>query len=167
MVSESILQRKLDEAKASVTVTYWHLFQTTETLLKEITRLSNRNTQLMEENERQRALLAALKREPATPRTTSGGEASRGFPGEVRSLHHRLGAQGGHQRSTERLPGRDPSMNAIQNLRAALDDYDDDELMRIIEDADLDDVRYLRDLAQEAVDIAEEYEYHLERVEER
>ena len=38
--------------------------------------------------------------------------------------------------------------------------------MRIIEDADLDDVRYLRDLAQEAVDIAGEYEYHLERVEE-
>ena len=57
-------------------------------------------------------------------------------------------------------------MNAIQQLQAALDDYDDDELMRIIEDADLDDVRYLRDLAQEAVDIAEEYEYHLERVEE-
>ena len=39
--------------------------------------------------------------------------------------------------------------------------------MRIIEDADLDDVRYLRDIAQEAVDIAEEYEYHLEGVEER
>lgn len=57
-------------------------------------------------------------------------------------------------------------MTAIQQIRAALDDYDDDELMRIIEDADLDDVRYLRDLAQEAVDIAEEYEYHLERVEE-
>lgn len=57
-------------------------------------------------------------------------------------------------------------MTATQRLRAALDDYDDDELMRIIEDADLDDVRYLRDLAQEAVDIAEEYEYHLERVEE-
>lgn len=57
-------------------------------------------------------------------------------------------------------------MTATQQLRAALDDYDDDELMRIIEDADLDDVRYLRDLAQEAVDIAEEYEYHLERVEE-
>ena len=57
-------------------------------------------------------------------------------------------------------------MTATQKLRAALDDYDDDELMRIIEDADLDDVRYLRDLAQEAVDIAEEYEYHLERVEE-
>ncbi|WP_303878807.1 hypothetical protein [Actinomyces oris] len=57
-------------------------------------------------------------------------------------------------------------MTAIQQLQTALDDYDDDELMRIIEDADLDDVRYLRDLAQEAVDIAEEYEYHLERVEE-
>ena len=57
-------------------------------------------------------------------------------------------------------------MTATQQLRAALDDYDDDELMRIIEDADLDDVRYLRDLAQEAVDIAEEYEYHLKRVEE-
>lgn len=57
-------------------------------------------------------------------------------------------------------------MTATQRFRAALDDYDDDELMRIIEDADLDDVRYLRDLAQEAVDIAEEYEYHLERVEE-
>lgn len=28
------LQRELDEAKASITVTYWHLFQTTETLLK-------------------------------------------------------------------------------------------------------------------------------------
>ena len=57
-------------------------------------------------------------------------------------------------------------MTAIQQLQTALDDYDDDELTRIIEDADLDDVRYLRDLAQEAVDIAEEYEYHLERVEE-
>ena len=57
-------------------------------------------------------------------------------------------------------------MTAIQQLQTALDDYDDDELMRIIEDADLDDVRYLRDLAHEAVDIAEEYEYHLERVEE-
>ena len=57
-------------------------------------------------------------------------------------------------------------MTAIQQLQTALDDYDDDELMRIIEGADLDDVRYLRDLAQEAVDIAEEYEYHLERVEE-
>lgn len=57
-------------------------------------------------------------------------------------------------------------MTAIQQLQTALDDYDDDELVRIIEDADLDDVRYLRDLAQEAVDIAEEYEYHLERVEE-
>ena len=57
-------------------------------------------------------------------------------------------------------------MTAIQQLQTALDDYDDDELMRIIEDADLDDVRYLRDLAQEAVDIAEEYESHLERVEE-
>ena len=57
-------------------------------------------------------------------------------------------------------------MNAIQRLQAALDGYDDDELMRIIEDADLDDVRYLCDLAQEAIDIAEEYEYHLERVEE-
>lgn len=57
-------------------------------------------------------------------------------------------------------------MTAIQQLQTALDDYDDDELMRIIEDADLDDVRYLRDLAQEAVYIAEEYEYHLERVEE-
>ena len=57
-------------------------------------------------------------------------------------------------------------MTALQQLQTALDDYDDDELMRIIEDADLDDVRYLRDLAQEAVDIAEEYEYHLERVEE-
>lgn len=71
------LQRELDEAKASITVTYWHLFQTTETLLKEITRLSSRNTQLMAENERQRVLLAALKREPATPRTISGGEDSR------------------------------------------------------------------------------------------
>lgn len=58
-------------------------------------------------------------------------------------------------------------MTDIQRLQAALNDYDDDELMRIIEDADLDDVRLLRDLAQEAVDIAEEYEYHLERVEER
>lgn len=74
------LQRELDEAKASITVTYWHLFQTTETLLKEITRLSSRNTQLMAENERQRVLLAALKREPATPRTISGGEDSRDLP---------------------------------------------------------------------------------------
>ena len=79
-MSESILQRELDEAKASITVTYWHLFQTTENLLKEITRLSSRNTQLMAENERQRVLLAALKREPATPRTISGGEDSRDLP---------------------------------------------------------------------------------------
>lgn len=79
-MSESTLQRELDEAKASVTVTYWHLFQTTETLLKEITRLSSRNTQLMEENERQRVLLAALKREPARPRTINGGEDSRDLP---------------------------------------------------------------------------------------
>ena len=79
-MSDSILQRELDEAKASVTVTYWHLFQTTETLLKEIARLSSRNTQLMEENERQRVLLAALKREPARPRTINGGEDSRDLP---------------------------------------------------------------------------------------
>lgn len=79
-MSDSILQRKLDEAKASINVTYWHLFQTTENLLKEITRLSSRNTQLMTENERQRMLLAALKREPARPRTINGGKASRGFP---------------------------------------------------------------------------------------
>lgn len=58
-------------------------------------------------------------------------------------------------------------MNAIQQLQAALDDYDDDELMRIIEDSDLDDVRYLRDLAQEAVDAAEEYKDRIERLEER
>ena len=79
-MSESILQRELDEAKASITVTYWHLFQTTENLLKEITRLSSRNTQLMAENERQRVLLAALKREPVTPRTIKGGEDSRDLP---------------------------------------------------------------------------------------
>ena len=79
-MSDSILQRELDEAKASVTVTYWHLFQTTENLLKEIARLSSRNAQLMAENERQRVLLAALKREPATPRTIKGGEDSRGLP---------------------------------------------------------------------------------------
>ena len=79
-MSDSILQRELDEAKASVTVTYWHLFQTTENLLKEITRLSSRNTQLMAENEKQRVLLAALKRESATPRTISGGEDSRDLP---------------------------------------------------------------------------------------
>lgn len=66
--------------KASLTVTYWHLFQTTETLLKEIARLSSRNAQLMAENERQRVLLAALKREPVTPRTISGGEDSRDLP---------------------------------------------------------------------------------------
>lgn len=82
------LQRELDEAKASVTVTYWHLFQTTENLLKEITRLSSRNTQLMAENERQRVLLAALKREPATPRTISGGEASRGLPDNTIAVDH-------------------------------------------------------------------------------
>lgn len=76
-MSDSILQRELDEAKASINVAYWHLFQTTETLLKEITRLSSRNTQLMAENERQRVLLTALKREPATPRTIKGGEDSR------------------------------------------------------------------------------------------
>ena len=79
-MSDSILQRELDEAKASINVTYWHLFQTTETLLKEITRLSSRNTQLMAENERQRMLLAALKREPARPRTINGGEDSRDLP---------------------------------------------------------------------------------------
>lgn len=79
-MSESTLQRELDEAKAFITVTYRHLFQTTETLLKEITLLSSRNTQLMAENERQRVLLAALKREPTTPRTIKGGEASRGLP---------------------------------------------------------------------------------------
>lgn len=55
-------------------------------------------------------------------------------------------------------------MNAIQRLQAALDDYDDDELMRIIEDSDLDDVRYLRDLAQEALDTAEEYKDRVERL---
>lgn len=58
-------------------------------------------------------------------------------------------------------------MNAIQRLQAALDDYDDDELMRIIEDSDLDDVRYLHDLAQEALDIAEEYKDRVERLEDR
>ena len=79
-MSDSILQRELDEAKASINVTYWHLFQTTENLLKEITRLSSRNTQLMAENERQRMLLAALKREPARPRTINGGEDSRDLP---------------------------------------------------------------------------------------
>ena len=79
-MSDSILQRELDEAKASVTVTYWHLFQTTENLLKEIARLSTRNAQLMAENERQRVLLAALKREPVTPRTIKGGEDSRDLP---------------------------------------------------------------------------------------
>lgn len=58
-------------------------------------------------------------------------------------------------------------MNAIQRLQAALDDYDDDELMLIIEDSDLDDVRYLRDLAQEALDTAEEYKDRVERLEDR
>lgn len=58
-------------------------------------------------------------------------------------------------------------MTAIQRLQAALDDYDDDELMRIIEDSDLDDVRYLRDLAQEALDTAEEYKDRVERLEDR
>lgn len=58
-------------------------------------------------------------------------------------------------------------MNAIQQLQAALDDYDDDELMRIIEDSDLDDVRYLRNLAQEAIDTAEEYKDRIERLEEK
>ena len=58
-------------------------------------------------------------------------------------------------------------MNAIQQLQAALDDYDDDELMRIIEDSDLDDVRYLRGLAQEAIDTAKEYKDRIERLEER
>ena len=58
-------------------------------------------------------------------------------------------------------------MNAIQQLQAALDDYDDDELMRIIEDSDLDDVRYLRDLAQEAIDTAEAYKDRIERLEEK
>nr|DAE82149.1 MAG TPA: Protein of unknown function (DUF2381) [Caudoviricetes sp.] len=79
-MSESTLQRELDEAKASATVTYWHLLQTAENLLKEIARLSSRNAQLMAENERQRVLLAALKREPVTPRTIKGGEDSRDLP---------------------------------------------------------------------------------------
>jgi len=56
-------------------------------------------------------------------------------------------------------------MNAIQHLQAALDDYDDDELMRIIEDSDLDDVRYLRNLAQEAIDTAEEYKDRVDQME--
>lgn len=55
-------------------------------------------------------------------------------------------------------------MNAIQQLQAALDDYDDDELMRIIEDSDLDDVRHLRDLAQEAVDITGEHKDCIQRL---
>jgi len=55
-------------------------------------------------------------------------------------------------------------MNAIQQLQAALDDYDDDELMRIIEDSDLDDVRYLRNLAQEAIDTAEEYKDRVDQM---
>ena len=58
-------------------------------------------------------------------------------------------------------------MSAIQNLQAELDDYDNDELLRIIEDSDLDDIMYLRDLAQEAVNIAEEYKERAERLEER
>lgn len=56
-------------------------------------------------------------------------------------------------------------MNAIQQLQTALDDYDDDELMRIIEDSDLDDVRYLRNLAQEAIDTAEEYKDRVDQME--
>lgn len=56
-------------------------------------------------------------------------------------------------------------MNAIQQLQAALDNYDDDELMRIIEDSDLDDVRYLRNLAQEAIDTAEEYKDRVDQME--
>lgn len=55
-------------------------------------------------------------------------------------------------------------MNAIQQLQDNLDEYDNDELMRIIEDSDLDDVMYLRDLAQEAIDTAREYEEHVERM---
>ena len=58
-------------------------------------------------------------------------------------------------------------MNAIQQLQAALDDYDDDELMRIIEDSDLDDVRYLRNLAQEAIDTAEVYKDRVDQMEEQ
>lgn len=58
-------------------------------------------------------------------------------------------------------------MNAIQQLQAALDGYDDDELMLIIGNADLDDVMYLRDLAQEAIDIAGEYKDRIERLEKR
>ena len=87
-MSESTLQRKLDEAQTSVTVTYWHLFQTTENLLKEIARLSSRNTQLTAENERQRVLLAAMKQEPATPRTINGGKASRGLPDHTIAVDH-------------------------------------------------------------------------------
>lgn len=58
-------------------------------------------------------------------------------------------------------------MSVTQNLQSDLDDYDDDEIMQIIEDAGLDDVRYLRDLAQEAIDIAKEYEARIERLEKR
>lgn len=55
-------------------------------------------------------------------------------------------------------------MNAIQQLQTALDDYDDDELMRIIEDSDLDDVRYLRNLAQEAIYTAEVYKDRVDQM---
>lgn len=55
-------------------------------------------------------------------------------------------------------------MNAIQQLQTALDDYDDDELMRIIEDSDLDDVRYLRNLVQEAIDTAEVYKDRVDQM---
>lgn len=58
-------------------------------------------------------------------------------------------------------------MNAIQQLQADLDDYDDDELARIIEDSDLDDVRYLRDIAQDAIDVAAYHKDRADRLENR
>lgn len=58
-------------------------------------------------------------------------------------------------------------MNAIKQLQTALDDYNDDELIRIIEDSGLDNVRYLRDLAQEAIYTAEGYKDRVERLEDQ
>lgn len=58
-------------------------------------------------------------------------------------------------------------MSAIQQLLDAIDDYDDDSLVEIIEDSNLDDVRYLRDMAQEAIDIAREYEDYINRLDEK
>jgi hypothetical protein len=53
-------------------------------------------------------------------------------------------------------------MNYIQQLQTYLDEYDEDELIRIIEDSELDDIWFLHYIAQEAIDTAEVYIKRLE-----